>query len=539
MVKSSNSSAWRGGCRLPMALGMPLALIGLFLVMVLPSGRLPWHATGHTQVVPDCAAGAGTNVCVQPPSQTVETGAEFTVDIVVDDVAGLGAYEFTLAFDPALISFVGVTNGSFLGSTGRAVSCPGLVLASGRIKFGCVTIGEEPSGPSGTGLLARVRFFALAAGTSSLDLTDVVIGNVTGRPLSHTDLDGQATVVVGPTATPCPGGVCPTATATPVPTSTPTPSLGPTSVRIDPASQSVDAGSVVNVNVVVDAVTNLGGYEFTLAFNPEVLEFVSVSNGPFLEETGRDLLCLPPMVGANTVRLACGTAGSAPPGPDGSGILAALVFLAPNAGVSFLDLFAVGLSQPLGVPIPTAVQDGTVTVTPVPTPTPCPGGVCPTPTPTRTASPTPTATASRTPTATSTPTWPPIDTDGDGCRDGQEAAMGFDPLDPYDFYDVPVPANADPTPNGSKNRLINVGDTLALLRYVGTFDGDGGTPNANGVSYDSDKMGPGTKAGLDYDRSASPAPNPPWGAGPPDGAVSINDVLVLVAQVGLNCSGVP
>jgi hypothetical protein len=325
-----------------------------------------------------------------------ETGVQFTADIVVDGVANLGAYEFTLTFDPSLASFVGVSNGTFLGSTGRAVNCLGPFVGAGSVRFGCVTLGDEPAGPSGTGLLARVRFSGLAPGTSALDLTKVVLTDVSGTPLSHSDQDGDVTIVLGPTATPCPGGICPTATSTPVATATPTPPGGPRLVRIEPASQSELTGSTVTVSIAVDAVTNLGAYEFTLAFNPAVLEFVSVSNGPFLGSTGRPVFCPAPTIGANTVQFACVTTGSTPDGPSGSGVLSVLEFLAKGPGTSTLDLFDAALATPRGADLPTAVQDGTVDVTlaPTPTPTPCPGGICPTPTvtPTRTVTPTPTAT---------------------------------------------------------------------------------------------------------------------------------------------------
>jgi hypothetical protein len=325
-----------------------------------------------------------------------ETGVQFTADIVVDSVTNLGAYEFTLTFDPSLASFVGVTSGTFLGSTGRSVNCLGPFLGAGIVRFGCVTLGDEPGGPSGTGLLARLRFSGLAPGTSALDLTKVILTDVSGTPLSHSDQDGEVTVVVGPTSTPCPGGVCPTATPTPVPTATSTPPGGPRVVRIEPDSQGALTGSTVTVSVAVDAVNNLGAYEFTLAFDQAVVEFVSVSNGPFLGSTGRPVFCPPPTVGANTVRFACVTTGSTPDGPSGSGVLSVLDFLASGPGPSTMDLFDVGLANPRGVSISADVQDGTVTVTlgPTPTPTPCPGGVCPTPTatPTPTVTPTPTAT---------------------------------------------------------------------------------------------------------------------------------------------------
>jgi hypothetical protein len=45
--------------------------------------------------------------------------------------------------------------------------------------------------------------------------------------------------------------------------------------------------------------------------------------------------------------------------------------------------------------------------------------------------------------------------------------------------------------------------------------------------------------GLKYDRSPSAEPNPPWEAGPPDGAITMADVLAVLAQAGLACTGEP
>jgi len=141
------------------------------------------------------------------------------------------------------------------------------------------------------------------------------------------------------------------------------------------------------------------------------------------------------------------------------------------------------------------------------------------------------------------------DDDGDGCADGEEpsgapapkpgSTGAYNPLAWYDFFDVPVPALPDMTPNGPTNQAVAVDDVLAVLFYVGTYEGDGGTPNANGVSYDVDKDGDTVKDGQAYDRSPSAGPNPPWDAGPPDAAVAMDDVLVVLAQVGLSCIDPP
>ncbi|MGB6895914.1 MAG: RCC1 domain-containing protein, partial [Dehalococcoidia bacterium] len=219
----------------------------------------------------------------------------------------------------------------------------------------------------------------------------------------------------------------------------------------------------------------------------------------------------------------------------------------------------------------TATETPTPTDTPTPTPTETP---TPTPTPTATPPPTITPTPTETPTITPTPTPacidrlgdtscddPVNDADDDGCADAEEqagalppkpgATGAYDPTAWYDFYDVPVPAKADATgANGKRDRAVAMDDVLAVLFYVGTYEGDaGGDPNANGVRYDTikgvDLDGDTTndippplhqiKEGVKYDRSPSAEPNPPWDAGAPSGAVAMDDVLVVLAQVGLSC----
>jgi hypothetical protein len=143
------------------------------------------------------------------------------------------------------------------------------------------------------------------------------------------------------------------------------------------------------------------------------------------------------------------------------------------------------------------------------------------------------------------------DNDGDGCSWTQEAFGAPSPYPGstcasvdscysdfagYDVFDVPVPANADPEANGVKDGAVTMSDVLAVLRYVFTKEGRG---PVNGVDYDADKNGDTIKDGRDYDRSSGPGPNPPWAAGPPDGAVSMDDIMVILPQVGLSCAGPP
>ncbi len=100
------------------------------------------------------------------------------------------------------------------------------------------------------------------------------------------------------------------------------------------------------------------------------------------------------------------------------------------------------------------------------------------------------------------------------------------------------------TRNGPRNKEVDIADVLAVLYYSGA--NAGGPPNGSGVAYDTIKGSCDwnadtvpDKEGLCYDRTPGPLPNPPNDAGPPNGAIDISDVLVVLAQSGLSCAGPP
>ena len=109
------------------------------------------------------------------------------------------------------------------------------------------------------------------------------------------------------------------------------------------------------------------------------------------------------------------------------------------------------------------------------------------------------------------------DSDGDGCRDGQEILLALDPTDGWDFYDVPVPYSAYQT-NRGKNSAINGQDFLAVRSGTGHVVGDG--------VYNEQ-----------YDRTSESTQTNPFKAGPPDGVINAQDALVARDTIGLSCLG--
>jgi hypothetical protein len=87
----------------------------------------------------------------------------------VSDLVGFG---FDLFYDSSLLAATDVIEGSFLSSAGSTVFLPGDVSVPGSVTstFGAL-FGTDP-GASGDGTLARIMFTALAAGTSTVSLSD-------------------------------------------------------------------------------------------------------------------------------------------------------------------------------------------------------------------------------------------------------------------------------------------------------------------------------------------------------------------------------
>jgi hypothetical protein len=159
---------------------------------------LPCYQSGLTcpeEIVTRLAATeSDANVRVDPANQNVTVGQQFTVDVLADDVSNLGAYEFTLEFDPSTLSYVGASDGSFLGSSGREVFCPDPIAGVGTVTFGCGTYRFGTAGPSGSGQLAQVTFQAMGEGPSPLDLTMVDPMDPLAKEISASAENGSVSV---------------------------------------------------------------------------------------------------------------------------------------------------------------------------------------------------------------------------------------------------------------------------------------------------------------------------------------------------------
>jgi len=209
----------------------PIGLLGVGLLIA---------AASAARAPDDTSAAQGATLSILPNSQNVRSGDTFTVEIAVANATELAAFEFTISFDPGILSVGSIQESGFLGSTGREVWCEGPLteppyVSPGNVKFGCGT----PKGasttalPSGSGVLATVTFAAIGEGVSPLTFGPVNMTDNWGEDRNLPPTVNEAAVrVVGP-EDPTPESLPPTPTRnptamrpTPIP-GAPTPRSGP------------------------------------------------------------------------------------------------------------------------------------------------------------------------------------------------------------------------------------------------------------------------------------------------------------------------
>ena len=115
-------------------------------------------------------------------SQTpIHTGDTFTLDIRAENVTDLAGWQFDIAFDPALLEAINVSEGNFLKTDGGSTffQSGSIDNAAGKIT-GLNAARLSTQGVNGTGTLLQVRFKAKATGQTELALRNFEFAASTG-----------------------------------------------------------------------------------------------------------------------------------------------------------------------------------------------------------------------------------------------------------------------------------------------------------------------------------------------------------------------
>ena len=134
------------------------------------------------------------------PGTDVPEGQEFTVDVQLADIVDVYGIEFTLDFDASILEVL--DDGGAAGVQIELGDCPApdfVVTNSADNVAGTISYAVTqlmPTPPCDGGIVATVRFLALAEATTAVDFTESIVFNPDGTPIPH-DATGVSIVVSG------------------------------------------------------------------------------------------------------------------------------------------------------------------------------------------------------------------------------------------------------------------------------------------------------------------------------------------------------
>ena len=104
----------------------------------------------------------------------------FTLDIGAENVFDLAGWQFDIAFGPAVLEAIDVSEGDFLKTGGNTLFQSGSIDNAAGTITGLSAIRLSTQGVSGTGTLLQVRFKAKSDGETRLTLQNFEFGAITG-----------------------------------------------------------------------------------------------------------------------------------------------------------------------------------------------------------------------------------------------------------------------------------------------------------------------------------------------------------------------
>ena len=140
-------------------------------------------------------------ISVDPAAPTEAVGQDFTLSVDISGASDLYGYQFDLGFDPTVLAATSVSEGAFLGTGGPTIFIPGTIdNVGGSITANADILNGAVSGVDGAGDLLDVTFQALAPGSSSVQIFNLIALDSFGLGLTFDT--NSSTVTVGATPEP-------------------------------------------------------------------------------------------------------------------------------------------------------------------------------------------------------------------------------------------------------------------------------------------------------------------------------------------------
>jgi len=141
------------------------------------------------------------------------------------------------------------------------------------------------------------------------------------------------------------------------------PDAGNTATAVGPidTSRSTTCGAIFNVDVVIQGVTNIAGFQADLLYNPAVLRVTAVNYNFLLTTTGRVVINFgnpTPDTDGDFLLFAAMYSITPFTGASGNGVLARITLEAVGSGSSALDLTSVKMADANAISIPPTDGNG-------------------------------------------------------------------------------------------------------------------------------------------------------------------------------------
>ncbi len=147
-------------------------------------------------LVPSAPLWADAVISLDPAAPVVSPGQTFSLTVDVTGVSDLYGYQLDLYFNPAIVSALSVTEGSFLTAGGSTIFLPGTINnVAGTFSSNADILETAVSGVTGSGTLLDFSFQALNPGDSSVQIENLTALNSFGEGLVLSTADSVVTVV--------------------------------------------------------------------------------------------------------------------------------------------------------------------------------------------------------------------------------------------------------------------------------------------------------------------------------------------------------
>jgi hypothetical protein len=156
------------------------------------------HTTEHGTVILHALPPIATTLYVEPTVFRKSQGASFTINVSVEDVVDLYAFDISLYYNTTLLDALSLAEGPFLKSFGSTITIVSEINETlGRVRFALSLMGT-PTGRNGSGTLFAIPFKSstVATGPSNLSLQNTELSNYNAEPINHAIIDGSVTILL-------------------------------------------------------------------------------------------------------------------------------------------------------------------------------------------------------------------------------------------------------------------------------------------------------------------------------------------------------